>query len=570
MDVSGYRNSGELSDISINVENEEFHLHKFPLYVRSNYFKNLTSNENNKVTKLDLNNFPGGSKIFAVVADYCYNKDIRVNGENVVPVRLASEYLDMKSNNNNLTALADSVLYDLIHQARNKRDYKSILNYLNQAKEYPELAEKSEIDKKLIEAFAENLNSFVRSSSIYDKVYDKTPSSYNRLHGLSLSPENIKTLNNLPLKWMNDLVRALARQGLNNHLLSHIVQNYIDSNTGQTTFDPSKPVNLIGMAADILKVEKNLSKALDDENKNDNKSALVDIVSEMRDAEKPANLIGMASDILKVEKKLTELAKISNNETGETSEDNSRLDDSIRLESDESDFKPVSLINVASEVMEKNAEETKPNSLINVAGEIMDHEKPNNLINVAGEILDNEKPKNLIDVAGEILDDNKKPNSLIKVAGEILDKDEPKPKNLIDVAGEILSAPKQSTSAPQIAELIANSSKPKASKDEILKVIQSLTNTLDELKIEPQFPLPWLLQYVNKLHELNADPKVKAAFNRWTWNAINDPKNSGVELSDVKPEVMVQMAKDAGADENQDPAKVILILFKSRLLIKIL
>jgi hypothetical protein len=538
MDVSGYRNSGELSDISINVENEQFHLHKFPLYVRSNYFKNLTSNENNQVTKLDLKDFPGGSKIFAVVADYCYNKDIRVNGENVIPVRLASEYLDMKSQNNNLTALADNVLYDLIYQARNKRDYKSILNYLNQAKEYPELAEKSELDKKLIEAFAENLNSFVRSSSIYDKVYDKTPSSYNRLHSLSLGPENIKTLNNLPLKWMNELVRAVARQGLNNHLLSHIVQSYIDSNTGYgpSSFDPNKPANLIGMAADILKVEKNLSKSLPD----DNKSALVDIVGEIRDNEKPANLIGMASDILKVEKKLTELAKINNDETGETSEDNSKLDESIKgNDSDESDVKPVSLISVASEVMGKNAEEVKPSNLINVAGEILDHEKPINLIDVAGEILDQEKPSNLI-----------------KVTGEILDKDEPKPTNLIDVAGEILAAPKQSSSAPQIAEIISNSSK-KPNRQDVLKVIQSITNTLNDLKIEPQFPLPWLLQYVNQLHELNADPDVKAAFNRWTWNAINDSKNSGIDLSEVKPEVMVQIAKDAGTDESQDPAKVI-------------
>jgi hypothetical protein len=163
------------------------------------------------------------------------------------------------------------------------------------------------MDKKLVDALAENLNTFVRSSAIYDKVYDKTPSSYTRLHNLSLSPDNVQTLNNLPLKWMNELVRASARQNLNPHLLSYMIQNYIDTNTGHPGLlasleeqQQSKPSNLIGMAADIMKVEQKLASLAKEDGPEAKKSELVKIVSEINDQEKPSNLISMAADILKV------------------------------------------------------------------------------------------------------------------------------------------------------------------------------------------------------------------------------------------------------------------------------
>jgi len=81
MDVMGYRNSGELSDITIKVDNEEFNLHKFPLFVRSEYFRNLN---NTTTPQILLDNFPGGPTVFAIVADYCYNKETQINEENVI------------------------------------------------------------------------------------------------------------------------------------------------------------------------------------------------------------------------------------------------------------------------------------------------------------------------------------------------------------------------------------------------------------------------------------------------------------------------------------------------------
>jgi hypothetical protein len=65
MDVMGYRNSGEFSDITVVVDNEEFHLHKFPLFVRSEYFRNLSSlsSDENPCT-ISIDNFPGRAIIF--------------------------------------------------------------------------------------------------------------------------------------------------------------------------------------------------------------------------------------------------------------------------------------------------------------------------------------------------------------------------------------------------------------------------------------------------------------------------------------------------------------------------
>ena len=125
MDCIDYRHSGELSDIKVIVDGVEFNLHKFPLFVRSNYFKNLNlSNSNDKsVSQVTLENFPGGSRTFALIADYCYNKEINVDINNVVNVKCAAEYLDMRSTKGKggLSLLADNIIFDILYLAKSKQ-----------------------------------------------------------------------------------------------------------------------------------------------------------------------------------------------------------------------------------------------------------------------------------------------------------------------------------------------------------------------------------------------------------------------------------------------------------------
>lgn len=242
MDCIGYRISGELSDITVVIGEEEFHLHKFPLFVRSNYFKNLTtlqSDSSKSNSRVVLENFPGGPRSFEIIADYCYNKEVDVNLNNVVAVKCAAEYLEMTggSGRGGLAMLADNVLFDLIYSAKTKRDFYLPLLLLEKSAKFGTYAEKSGLSTKLIEAFVENLSVYAKTASVYESInyYDKNQASHASKkdpQNLTLNEEHLNILNNLPLNWMNFLIRSAVRIGLNSSLLSLIIQNYIDYNTG--------------------------------------------------------------------------------------------------------------------------------------------------------------------------------------------------------------------------------------------------------------------------------------------------------------------------------------------------
>lgn len=96
-ELRGFRNSGELSDICITVNKIEFHLHKFPLFLNSEFFRALCRCGMMDENTVTLTQFPGGVNTFGLIADYCYALEIDINSQNVVELRCAAEFLQMTS-----------------------------------------------------------------------------------------------------------------------------------------------------------------------------------------------------------------------------------------------------------------------------------------------------------------------------------------------------------------------------------------------------------------------------------------------------------------------------------------
>ncbi len=587
MEATGYRNSGELSDITIVIDGEEFHLHKFPLFLRSFYFKDLTL-ESSNTSRVELKNFPGGPKIFSIIADYCYNKQVQVNQENVIAVRCAAEYLKMNvsgSNCSGLALMAENILFDLTYSAKNKKDYKSILLLLKKAVEFAELSEKCLISRKLIDSFVENLSIYVKSENVYESIglYEKSPSLYapkKSLHNLSLNDDQINIINGLPLKWMNDFVRSAICFNLNPMLLSFLIQNYIDYNTNSnpnynsqqnennnqeqrssrkssvnSEEDEKHYSNLVVMANDIIKAEIRLNNlaedSIEEETKNEIQKAKneLDIIpdeTEKIEDDSAKNLINIANDILQAETKLEQLVDGEN--------------DSAK-----------NLINIANDILHA---ETKLELLADETEEQIEVDSARNLINIANDILqaetkleqlvddddnksekeDNNSPINLISIAGSILkgieiaennethDNDTDTLNLIQMASDILEAESKiydaneSNLNLIHIADNIFSINKKNT-------------KIELNNEEKLNLINNLTNTINEMRFDPKFPVSWLLVYLNVLNELNAESNLKSTFNRWTWNSINDLKSNSQELSSMPPQVMIKLAQDIAAYE---------------------
>ena len=95
MDFSNFRDTGELSDIVVSVDGTEYKLHKFPLYIKSDFFRAIARSNMGEKDKVELVDFPGGAETFELVANYCYNMKIDIKQENVCRLRCAAEFLQM-------------------------------------------------------------------------------------------------------------------------------------------------------------------------------------------------------------------------------------------------------------------------------------------------------------------------------------------------------------------------------------------------------------------------------------------------------------------------------------------
>lgn len=255
---------------------------------------------------------------------------------------------------------------------------------------------------------------------------------------------------------------------------------------------------------------------------------LTQIAQEIRqddDIKMPTNLIGITSDIFRTAQNLDKLKD-------EQSDDSDSFEDlatGMRAAIDVLGLVQASnLINIASEI---RVEDTLPSqNLTNIASIIMN--KPTNSAT--------NSTSNLVDIAGEIRKDEK-PTNLINIAGIIMNKSNKTP------VDEIASYIKYRNT---IRDLIKKKGLSDVDK---LNVISTLTMALVESRIDPQFPISWLLLYSNALINLNAEQDVKTVFNRWLWNSIGDLKNNPHEqLTKIAPEVLIQLASDDNSNfENQ-------------------
>ncbi|XP_019158606.1 PREDICTED: BTB/POZ domain-containing protein At5g03250 [Ipomoea nil] len=90
--------SGLPSDVTVEIGEMSFHLHKFPLLSRSGLLDKMIreSNKNDgSMCILQLGDIPGGAKAFELVAKFCYSIKIELTASNIVSLRCSAEYLQM-------------------------------------------------------------------------------------------------------------------------------------------------------------------------------------------------------------------------------------------------------------------------------------------------------------------------------------------------------------------------------------------------------------------------------------------------------------------------------------------
>ncbi|XP_045189123.2 uncharacterized protein LOC123546700 isoform X2 [Mercenaria mercenaria] len=216
MNFSKFRQTGELSDITVVVDETEFRLHKFPLYAKSDFFCALAKSPGTDCNRVELKEFPGGPEAFGVVADFCYNMKVDLTKTNVVHIRCASEVLQM-TGSGNLAEVSEKFLQDTITSAKMSRSTSAIASLLLSCMSASAVAEKAEIvslcNDALVECWLKPPTKF--SSPTFSKK------------GSDRSDESIRLLLGLPVPWLVKLLILARNKGVKNNVLAEIVTKYV-------------------------------------------------------------------------------------------------------------------------------------------------------------------------------------------------------------------------------------------------------------------------------------------------------------------------------------------------------
>ncbi|XP_062211905.1 BTB/POZ domain-containing protein At1g30440-like isoform X1 [Phragmites australis] len=148
--------TGLPSDVTVEVGDISFHLHKFPLLSKSAFLECLIKESSDREECIiKLNDIPGGSKSFELVARFCYGVKIELSPTNVVYLRCASEHLQMTEEvaEDNLIAQSEMFLNQVV-----LLNWKDSLTALETCDDLLPHAENLQIVKRCIESLASKAN----------------------------------------------------------------------------------------------------------------------------------------------------------------------------------------------------------------------------------------------------------------------------------------------------------------------------------------------------------------------------------------------------------------------------
>ena len=214
-DFSKFRDSGELSDITVSVAGSDFKLHKFPLYIKSDFFRALARTNVMEKDKVELEDFPGGPTTFEEVANYCYNIKTEVTKRNVCKLRCAAEFLQM-NNPGNLADATDRFLMDVLTSAKLSRDIKTIAYLLLQCKDLGAISEQAKIVDKCILAIVDCFllsTKFTHSDGSLDDWWTRDQKTKRKLY-------------KIPLPWFVLLFTTARDRGVRPIVLADLLQSY--------------------------------------------------------------------------------------------------------------------------------------------------------------------------------------------------------------------------------------------------------------------------------------------------------------------------------------------------------
>ncbi|XP_010905431.1 BTB/POZ domain-containing protein At1g30440 [Elaeis guineensis] len=145
--------TGLPSDVTVEVGDMSFHLHKFPLLCKSSLLEKLIKekSDDEEGCVIQLHDVPGSAEAFEIVAKFCYGVKLELTASNVVYLRCAAEHLQMTEEiaEDNLIAQTETFLNQVVLHS-----WKDSLKALQTCDDLLPHAENLQVVKRCIESLA--------------------------------------------------------------------------------------------------------------------------------------------------------------------------------------------------------------------------------------------------------------------------------------------------------------------------------------------------------------------------------------------------------------------------------
>ncbi|KAL8193350.1 hypothetical protein R6Q57_026931 [Mikania cordata] len=254
--------TGLPSDVTIEIGETSFSLHKFPLISRSGLFSKLIGDcpyEDGPICVVHLNDIPGGAKAFELIAKFCYDVKLELTSHNVISLRCAADYLQMTDDygDDNLITQTEIFLNEVF------TTWSDTMNALESCEEVFADAEDLDLISRCIDSLAIKACSGLNAYNSYNTEPTSATSNINLSqnhivwNGITTSakPQTLsdnwwyKDVSFLNLHLYKRVIQAMEAQGMKPEIISGSIvgyaKKYIPLMNRQSSFNDasqSKPV----------------------------------------------------------------------------------------------------------------------------------------------------------------------------------------------------------------------------------------------------------------------------------------------------------------------------------------
>ncbi|KAL1351033.1 hypothetical protein AAHE18_06G067900 [Arachis hypogaea] len=215
------------SDLTIEVEDSSFPLHKFPLVSRSGRIRKLLLEaKDSKVSRISLQNVPGGIDAFELAAKFCYGINVEFTLSNVAKLRCIAHFLEMTEEfaEKNLETRAESYLKESVLPS-----IQNSISVLHHCETLLPISEEINLVSRLINSVANNACKQQLTSGLLKLDHTLNSKTISNMEPETPSEWWGKSFNVLGLDFFQRVISVLKSKGLKQDMISKILINYAHS-----------------------------------------------------------------------------------------------------------------------------------------------------------------------------------------------------------------------------------------------------------------------------------------------------------------------------------------------------